>query len=396
MNKFFHIFILIMVCGWATSYKAQDTLTMELALQIAQQNNPGLKAATLFVEKEKALLKSNIVVEKTDFSYSLGQMNSDMVDYSINVSQSFNFPTSGAKKQLLEAKVAAGESNLEIAKSELSRSVRMEFITITNLQQQLEMYQQQETLYRAMLDIATKKMQVGESNVLEKMTAESQFQEVQISRKKIDMDITTHKSNLSLLLYTEIRTVSISEESMLELPLMDSGKISANPILSLYQQTIDIKEKEVIVNKKGFFPDFNVGYFNQQIDGTQGFQGIQVGIAVPLFNRHQKAAVKASKIEVDVASQEMENYRLTMYQLLQQKIQNYNKYYLEIEHYETKGKALAKRLTDAANKAYQEGEIEYIEYIQSIKQAKQIKINYLKSLQNYQSETIEILYLTGQ
>jgi cobalt-zinc-cadmium resistance protein CzcA len=365
-------------------------------LQLAHANNPGLKAATLFVEKEKALLKTNRSLDKTAFSYSLGQINSDMVDYSINISQSFKFPASGARKQVLEAKVAAGESNLELAKSELTRSVRIAFVALINLQKQLELFQQQEDLYKKMLDISTKKLLVGESNILEKTIAKSQYQEVQIARKKIELDLTTHKSNLSILLYTEIQPIFIDEKTMLELPLLDSSEISKNPMLSFYQNTIAIQEKQVTVNKKELFPDFNAGYFNQQIDGTQGFQGIQLGIAIPLFNRYQKAVVNASKIEIEIANQEMENYRLTLYQMLQQQLQNCSKYYLEIEYYKTNGKVLANQLIDFANKAYVKGEIGYIEYIQNIKQAKQIKISYLKSLQKHQSETIEILYLTGK
>jgi len=384
------------MCGLAGSNTAQDTLTIEDALKIAQTNNPGLKAATLFVEREKAMLKTNRSLDKTEFSYSLGQINSEMIDYSINVNQSFRFPNSGVKKQLLEAKVAAGESNLEIAKSELYRSVRMEFVAITNLQKQLELFQYQEGLYHKMLDVATKKILVGESNILEKTIAESQFKEVQIARKKIEMDLTTHKSNLSLLLYTAIQPVLIGNEIVLELPLMDSSEINSNPLLKLYNQNVDIKEKEVKMNKKDFLPDFNAGYFNQKIDGTQGFQGVQLGIAIPLFNRHQKAVVKASQIEVDIANQEMEAYRLTFYQLLQQHIQNYNKHYLEVDYYETNGKLLANQLIDFATIAYQKGEIDYVEYIQSIKQSKQITISYLESIHLYQSETIEILYLTGQ
>lgn len=396
MNNLFHIICFVIAFGLVSINNAQDKLTLESAIQIAQTNNPALKAATLFVEREKAMLKTNRTLDKTAFSYSLGQMNSDMVDYSINISQSFKFPAAGVKKQLLEAKVAAGETNLEIAKSELNRSVRMEFVSIINLQKQLELFQQQEILYERMLDISTKKMQVGESNILENTIAQSQLQEVQIDRKKIEIDLTTHKSNLSLLLYKEIQPVSINEETTLELPLLDSAEISKNPMLSIYQQAINIKEKEVTVRKREFFPDFNAGYFNQQIDGTQGFQGVQVGLAIPLFNRHQKAVVKSSQIDVDIANQEKESYRLKLHQMLQEQLQNYNKHYLEIEYYETTGKTLANQLTDFANKAYLQGEIGYIEYIQSIKQAKQIKISYLESLQNYQSETIEILYLTGQ
>jgi len=396
MNKVLHIISLVLAFGLVGSSNCQDALTIESSLQLAHANSPGLKAATLFVEKEKALLKTNRSLDKTAFSYSLGQINSNMVDYSVNISQSFKFPASGVRKQLLEAKVAAGESNLELAKSELTRSVRIEFVSILNLQKQLELFEEQEGLYKKMLELSTKKLLVGESNILEKTTAKSQFQKVQIARKKIEMELTTHKSNLSILLYTEIQPIFIDEKTTLELPLLDSAEISKNPMLSFYQNTIAIKEKQVTVRKKELFPDFNAGYFNQQIDGTQGFQGIQLGIAIPLFNRYQKAVVNASKIEIEIANQEMESYRLSLYQMLQQQLQNCSKYYLEIEYYDTNGRELANQLTAFASKAYNEGEIGYIEYVQSIKQAKQIKISYLKSMQKHQSETIEVLYLTGK
>lgn len=396
MNKFFHIISLVLAFGLAANGNSQGTLTIESALQIAHTNSPVLKAASLFIEKEKILLKTNRSVDKTAFSYSLGQINSDMVDYSININQSFKFPASGVRKKLLEAKVAAGEGNLELAKSELTRSVRIEFLAIINLQKQLELFQQQENLYKKMLDISTKKLVVGESNILEKTTAKSQFQKGQIARKKIEMELTAHKSNLSILLYMEIQPIFIDEKTTLELPLFDSSKISKSPMLNFYQNTITIKEKQVAVHKKELFPDFNAGYFNQQIDGAQGLQGIQLGIAIPLFNRHQKAALNASKLDIEISNQKMDGYRITLNQMLQQQIQNCSKYYLEIAYYQTSGSALAKQLLDISSKAYSEGEIGYIEYIYNIKQAKQIKISYLKSLQKHQAATIEILYLTGQ
>lgn len=396
MNNIFYITLFVIASALINSYSAQDTLSLENALKIAQANNPGVKAATLHVEREKAMLKSNVSVDKTQFSYSLGQMNSSLIDYSINVNQSFKFPAFGARKNLLQAKVNAGESNLAIAQSELNRSVRTEFAAINNLSRQLMLYKEQEENYAAMQTIATKKLAVGESTILEKTIAESKFQEMQIARQKIEMEITARTNNLSLLLYSKVQLVAIDATINLELPLVDSSKMNGNPLLGYYQQSIDIKQKEVVLNKKEYLPDFNVGYFNQQIDGVQGHQGVQVGISIPLFVRQQKAVVNASKIDVDVSTYEMENYKLNLNQLFQDRMQHYNKYALEIDYFTTKGEKLSMQLSEFAEKAYTKGEIGYLEYIENLNQAKQIRLNYLESLQEYHSEIIELLYLTGQ
>jgi len=172
--------------------------------------------------------------------------------------------------------------------------------------------------------------------------------------------------------------------------------LNQNPEINFYRQNIEVQNKNIMVNKKAYLPDFNVGYFNQQIEGIQGMQGFSIGVNVPLFYRNIKANVNASKIDSKIAESKLNDFQLHLKNLLQLRVNNYNRHHLEVQYYNSTGSVLAMQLTDFSTKAYQQGEINYIEYLGNINQATLIKRKYLDSLKAQNSEVIEILYLIGK
>jgi len=71
-------------------------------------------------------------------------------------------------------------------------------------------------------------------------------------------------------------------------------------------QTIEQERKHI---RSAYFPEISVGYFNQSLDNVRNFQGVQVSLSAPLFNRQQRLDLKKSTLEITY--QETVNASLT-------------------------------------------------------------------------------------
>jgi outer membrane protein TolC len=86
-----------------------------------------------------------------------------------------------------------------------------------------------------------------------------------------------------------------------------------SPVLSWLRQEIEISQKNQKLNFALSLPRFSAGYMSEKVVGQQ-FQGLSVGISIPLFEN--KNSVKHAKANV-LAMQAMEkDYQITFYNKL--------------------------------------------------------------------------------
>ena len=127
--------------------------------------------------------------------------------------------------------------------------------------------------------------------------------------------------------------------------------------------------------------------------GNQKYTGFQLGVALPLWYGNQKSKIDAAKTGSSILENERTNYKIQLaakYQSFQSDIR-----YLEIgiSYYETQGKELVTQTLFHANKAFQNGELNFLQYIQLIENAKAIQSNYLSTLHQYNMTVLEANYL---
>lgn len=395
IEKNIQILLLFIFALAFISINSQQSISMDEAVNIALKNHPQIKEGNLQIDKSMALTKSNMGIDKTSFSFSHGQMNSVAIDYQIQVSQSFSFPSYKANKKMLLAKVDLSKSQLDITKSELSKQVRLVYTSLAYLKGQLSLYHSISNLYEKMNDIADQKLKFGESNSLEKTIAYSKYQETIVTEKQIQTEINSLQQSLILLLNTEDDSILIENE-IVQLPLIDSVELKQNPALNYYLQNIELAKKSNVLAKKQYLPNINLGYFNQQIDGVIGLQGVIVGLAIPIFYRDIKANVQASKIDTDISEYQLSNYHINLKNQFQQRINNYHKFKIEVDYYHNTGKHLAEKMINFSSKSYKIGEIGYSEHLQNVSIAIQIESSYLENFNLLNTEAIELMYLIGK
>ncbi|NOU19888.1 MAG: CusA/CzcA family heavy metal efflux RND transporter [Bacteroidales bacterium] len=387
-------------------------LTLEKAISIAVDSNLNIRSAGYQVELQRALKGTSWDIGKTDIDIEYGQFNSTNKDNGITISQSFAFPTvyTGQYK-LAKANIKSSEIEFSITKNEIVNGVKTTWWKLTYYYSKLRLLRYQDSLYTGFTNAANRRAQTGETNMLEKISAESQSLEVRNLLMQTKADVEIYKKRLQTLLNTR-QTISIIDTVLTKLSIninADSISFVSNPALASYEQKVEVARLESKVEKSKILPDFKIGYFSQSIIGAQEingvthnytssdrFTGIQAGISIPLWFYPQAAKIKAAKINHSIAKANAEYSKTALSGEFESLLQEYSKYKNNIDYYEKLALPQADMIINQSTKSYRAGAMDYLAYIQSLSQALLIKNNYLETLNLYNQSVIAIEFLVGK
>jgi cobalt-zinc-cadmium resistance protein CzcA len=384
---------------------SQRKITLVEAFEIANKNNLQVKNKYLLQAYQKSLINTSFEPGNTNLTTEMGQINSSYFDTKISLVQSFSFPTVYKRqKQSLTASWDLAAQSVNVSKIELKKSVAEVFYFILILQEKEQMLIQADSIFNEFVRKATIRFEKGESNVLEKISAETQKAEVQMQLMSLKADLAVAQLQFQLLLNTTEKLSPVSENYRL-MPKLNLNQLSSHPNLIYMQKQVDLANSNVSLEKSKLLPDLTAGYFNQSIQGvgadniTYGlnkrFNGGQVAIGIPIFNSAQKARIKAAGNNVEIAQNEFEYTR----QQLQTELDKANATLKLLEeratYYETVQLANAELIQKTALKQFEEGEIDYMEWTLLNNQAIQIRNAYLDVLKSLNETTIYVQFLTN-
>jgi cobalt-zinc-cadmium resistance protein CzcA len=383
--------------GNSFSQQIEKNITIEEAVNLAFKNNPRIKATEKEIEKQKSLKKASFDLDKTNISYSKGELNSNQIDYEWSLSQDFKFPSVyNSKSKLQKEKIVLSEHYLLFEKSKLERDVRAIYMELSYAKRNLKLIEELENEFQNFAIIARKKYDLGETNLIEFMVADGKQEEIRLKRLEAILEV----ENLNRQLQLKINTpspISIEDNSLKRKPLLiENQSVFENSLLMVEQQKVNVSKMQTKLENSNYLPDLSAGFFNQQIDGVKNFTGFQIGVKVPLFFWSQKAKSQAAKKDSEITQLNYEQTKIDIDIILKNNYKNLEKLNSSLTYYEHKGLELATKLFRSAKKAYQEGEIEYIEYIGTIEQAIEIRKNHIDKLIQYNRISNRINYLTGK
>jgi heavy metal efflux system protein len=394
-----------------TNYEILKAITLEEAMNMAIQNNSGVKAASYHVEYNKTLKGTATDIGKTTASLMYGQYNSYYKDNSITLSQTIPFPTAMHRQaQYYNAATKSAEYSKQATENELLFNVKTAYYSLQYAKAKQTFLSKQDSIFVTFLKSAELRLRTGESNALEKATAESQLYEVRNLKAQNDADILIFQNQLQTLLNTNeaVTSQGIKLDKKALAITSDSASIANNPALQYFQQQVKVAEAGKSVEKARLMPDLTLGYFNQSLYGTPNyrdasivasgsnrFQGVMVGVSFPLWAKPQLARIKANEANKNAAQASFELYQKNLQGQYAQAFQEYQKFKNSLEYYEKNALPTADIITQNALKNYQSGNIGYIEFSQGLSRALGIQTNYLTILSQYNQSIINIEFLIG-
>ena len=406
----------LLLCMLIPSFSNAQTnssgVTLQQAIDGAIKNNASIKAGNYEIDYSKALKKTSTDIGKTNLSLIHGQYNSIKTDNNISVSQSIPFPTLfSSQNQLNKANIKGNELKLQVTQNELINQVKSVYHYLEFLQAERNLLMSQDSIYTSFSNAANSRFKAGESNFLEKTTAETQLMEVKNLLAQNQSNTLIYQSQLQALMNSKV-SVQVEQKAITKMELSipnDSTAYSLNPYLLYLKQQIEISNKQKKVETAKVLPDFTIGYFNQSLIGYQSingtdqyfdaskrFSGFQVGVSIPLWFVPQTAKVKAAGLNQKAIESNVEQYQTNVQSQYSQYLQEYLQNKNTLEYYEKSALPNADLIIKQADKGFKNGEIGYVEYLQGIKNALAIKSNYLSSLNQCNQSIIKLEFLLGK
>jgi cobalt-zinc-cadmium resistance protein CzcA len=409
--------ILLVVFGLTLFHQApaaaqqQISVTLDSAVAMALRNNLQVYAARLTTAQARAMQKSAVEIPKTALMLTQDPTSGGNLDNSLGITQNIAWPGvyKNQRKLLNQQMLLASQSGL-VTQSEVLREVRSTWYSCLYYLQTVKALQFQDSIYSGFVQKAELRFKTGETSNLERISARNEYQQVQAALRSVLADLRNAERMLQLLLNSKERlTITPGSQPLLLSVAADSLQIANNPQASADRKSLDVALARVAVEKAKVMPDLTVGYSQQLIvpgfnpaninrtyaPGTR-IAGIQLGIALPIFNGANRARIQAEQLSAQATET---RYEATASQLklhYAQELELYHKYMQIVNYYSTEGLKQAEEQLRIANVSFNLGEIGYIEYIQNTSSAIKMKLSHLEAVNQANQSAIQIQFLKGE
>ena len=405
MNKNVNL-VIVAIILFSSTASAQNKISINAAMDSAIQNNASLKASSMQVNYYQALKKSNLDIDKTLFDFGYGKMNGFQNDNRMTVSQNIQFPA------VYKSQGAINKTNINISvlsklqkEIELKAAVKSSFYNLLLLQRRKQLLLSADSIYTSFAYKAKQRFEAGNSDILEKITAESQLAQISNQLELLTTEYAVQLNQFNILLNAKIVQVPFSENNIIELErIPDFLSVVESPQIKLSQQRITLAENQLQLEKGKLQPSFNMGYISSTIIGWQPttqtteqyfgkdyrFNAFNMGMSIPLFSSAQRSRIAAGSISV----QQNKLEQIAVQQQISSNLKNLAAQYVQNKSLVTKYQRTiipnANLLIETATKKLNAGEIGYLEWVMIINQAIQIQNEYFNYVQQLNEGAIEI------
>ena len=398
---------IIIVLGLFFSFQnatAQEKIALDKAIEIALQNNIKVKNQKLNSEYLQKMAKTGYDIPNTAIISEYGQFNSNVNDLKVGISQSIKFPTVYKRqKQLLVAQAKAGEWTEALQKKKLTKEVTSVFYELIYLKEKENLLRKSDSIYAEFLRKSTLRFDKGESNVLEKVTAENQSGQVRIQLQEVQSDYKTLQIQFKYLLNEDKDFVPFADKyKMIFDENIDENAVANQPGVKLKEQEITSTIAEVELEKSKRMLELLGGVYWQTFktnatvqDSYNGVYG-QFGVALPLFNSSIKNKQKALEINTQIAENDLNDEKLKLQTQYRQLLQEHQKNKETVTYYESKALKNVTLVTNAANNKFINGDINYLEWVLIINQNTEIQSSYIEAVRKGNETIINLMNITSK
>lgn len=403
-NKFLMIMsFLIFGIGFS-----QTPISLETAIDKALKNNLNLKNGVLKINYQNKMKGSAVVIDPLNISAEIGQINSIYLDNRFSVTQTIRLPKFyNTQKALLLEEWKSSILNLDLQKWQLKREISLIYNELNYFNEKEKLLKKVDSIYTQYFNRADLRLKKGESNLLEKATAENLKSQAELQWKAIEKDRQITIQKLSFMINDG--HLYLNENKQFEIINFESPNtnFTANPlVIKQLEQEKNIQNAKLQTEKAKLNPSFNIGYNNMSMYGNGAdnkfyersarFHSGVIGVGLPIFNSAQKSVIEAQKINQEIAEN---NYQLGLINLKNRYAEilgQYQKLNEELMYYQKTGLQNGENILKTANNQYYNGEINYLEWTLLVNQSFEIQNRYIDRLKELNDKIIELNALKSE
>lgn len=373
---------------------AQIPVTLDEAYSKAIVNNLDVRGAELRVNFQDRLKKSAVILDPLNISSDIGQIDTKDMDYEFSVSQTFRLPSFYKRqKQVLREEWQNSLVSVNLQKWQIKKELGLIFNNLNYLDKKKYLLEKMDSIYTQYFNRAELRLKKGETNLLEKATAENLKSQINIQLFNIKKDKEIVLQQLNLLINSKEYYTNKKEDFFVEKINFSENDINNHWIIQQLEQQKNIEQARLGVEKSKLQPYFSLGYNNiakRETGELMRLHNISVGFNIPIFNLGQKAIIEGQKVNQLIAEN---NKQVGMRELKKQFVElngNYKKLKSQVDYYQQKGLKNSEEIIKTANYQFYRGEINFLDWSILVNQALDIQNLYIDKVKELNDKTIEL------
>ena len=373
---------------------AQIPITLEEAYSKAIVNNLDIRGAELRVNFQDRLKKSAVILDPLNISSDIGQIDTKDMDYEFSVSQTFRLPSFYKRqKQVLREEWQNSLVSVNLQKWQIKKELGLIFNNLNYLDKKKYLLEKMDSIYTQYFNRAELRLKKGETNLLEKATAENLKSQINIQLFNIKKDKEIVLQQLNLLINGKEYYTNKKEDFFVEKINFSENDINNHWVIQQLEQQKNIEQARLGVEKSKLQPYFSLGYNNiakRETGELMRLHNVSVGFNIPIFNSGQKAIIEGQKVNQLIAEN---NKRIGVRELKRQFVElngSYEKLKSQVDYYQQKGLKNSEEIIKTANYQFYRGEINFLDWSILVNQALDIQNVYIDKVKELNDKTIEL------
>ena len=378
----------------------------------AEANSPEISAADYGARAARQLAPQVTTLPDPKLTYQQlsvgspkpfgGYTNSDFAYIGVGASQELPYPGKlRARGAVAERDADMKQAEVEVTKTSIADSVKVDYLQLAYLQQTLGILRQNESVLDQLIQDATAHYQVGQGMQQDVLKA-------QVNRTKIVKEITMHhqlmgqvQAHLKGLLNRDQGSPDIVTEDLIETPLKrTSDELLAvirqnNPQIQVDASSIRKQDAQLTSAKREGKPDFEVGYMYKNTDRKyRDYYMFTFDVRFP-----RKKRVNA---EIAEATEKRSQSQQTLNSHLQQQLAEVKEGYVKATSDEELLKEYREGLIPqseatyrATLSAYSSNREQFIHVLSYFTDLLNLKLEYAETLEGHEAALAHIETLTG-
>jgi cobalt-zinc-cadmium resistance protein CzcA len=394
------VLMVLLFLGFGISAQAQTLNTLEETISYAYQEHPVLKKQALARKAQGLEQKAIGIWDPLDISYQGGQINYDRFDHFLTISQDisplFRKKANRKEKEVLSYEQEAMLHQEAVLKKDLAFDIWQAYNQWNYYTTEKAWYDSLISLYEKIAPKIKAEYELGETEAMEWLFFQKEFNDLKRQLKAIQYK--EENAALELRKRAYLKDAVIITPSTLDENLSDQNweRLELDPVLMQYyeDQKKILSTKAELEHLKSKQLNWNLGYFAQSLEHTFLFQGLSIGIQVPLDRRAFKVRKEQLQLEQEQIQMERElqfNHYQKKWEQLKRELQ-----YVEaaLQEFQLETRAQLSQLGKAARLKYELGEINFIEFAKIQERLLASQSSYLQQLQVYQNLQMQFAYFS--
>lgn len=361
-------------------------LSLEAALALAMERNPGLRAAAQAVAASEGAVIQSAARPNPELAYS----QEDTRRETRSMTLQWNQPIEIGGKRAARMKAAEhgrelAQAELEAARAGLRADVRMAFANVLAAQQRVQLHQKTLEIASQARDAAAKRVQAGKAAPLEETKASVAQGSAQLALAQAQSGLRVARQQLALQWGGQPASFGLAVGELTQLPLLPAHalmqeKLEQSPQMLRAQQAVLQARSVAELERAKRLPDPSVSLGMKRAQEV-GRNQLVIGISVPLpiLDSNRGNQLQALRL-ADKAEDELLATRQQMQAALQQQQELLQSSQAQAQQLEQQVLPAAESAYEVAAKGFALGKFSYLEVLDAQRTLAEARSLYLEQL----------------